>query len=125
MKVTIAMDDISLPLPMMKTPDIRERMLRIVLGMLSDYAVDDIHLIVATSLHRRMTKQEIKRMVGKKIYDEYAPDRLYNHDAEDPDGIVNIGESANGAPIELNRRAVESDLHHLPQHQSCSHGWRS
>src|SRR5580765_2973439 len=33
MKVTIAIDDISLPLPPMKTPDIRQQILEIVLGM--------------------------------------------------------------------------------------------
>ena len=43
MKVTIAMDDISLPLPPMKKPDIRERVLEIVLDLLADYAGDDIH----------------------------------------------------------------------------------
>ena len=38
MKVTIAMDDISLPLPPMKKPDIRKRILEIVLERLADYA---------------------------------------------------------------------------------------
>ena len=56
MSVTIALDDISLPLPMMRTPDIRQTVLEIVLELLADSGVDDIHLIVATSLHRRMTK---------------------------------------------------------------------
>ena len=110
MKVTIAMDDISLPLPPMVTPDIRERVLTIVLQQLEDYGVDDVHMIIATCLHRRMTDPEIKRMVGKKIFRDYHPDRLYNHDAEDPEGIVNIGETELGEPVELNRRAVESDL---------------
>ena len=56
MRVTIAIDDISLPLPPMRRPDIRERLLNAVLQTLADYGVDDVHLIVATSLHRRMTK---------------------------------------------------------------------
>ncbi|MEZ4472592.1 MAG: lactate racemase domain-containing protein [bacterium] len=46
-----------------------------------NYGVDDIHIIVAICLHRRMTGPEIKRMVGDKIFDAYWPDRLYNHDA--------------------------------------------
>src|SRR3954451_23052370 len=61
MKVTIALDDISLPLPMMRTPDIRQSILEIVLELLADSGVDDIHLIVATSLHRRMTESEMRR----------------------------------------------------------------
>ena len=88
MKVTIAVDDISLPLPPMARPDIRETVCSIVLEMLADHGVDDIHIIIATSLHRRMTNGEIRRMLGDKVFDAFAPDRLYNHDACDPDGMV-------------------------------------
>src|SRR5919206_2466097 len=49
MKVTIALDDISLPLPPMATPDIRQTILEILLDMLDANGVDDIHLIIATS----------------------------------------------------------------------------
>ena len=45
MRVTIALDDISLPLPPMRRPDLRERMLNAVLQTLADYGVDDVHLI--------------------------------------------------------------------------------
>ena len=58
MRVTIAIDDISLPLPPMRRPDIRERLLNVVLQTLADYGVDDVHLIIANSLHRRMTEAE-------------------------------------------------------------------
>lgn len=110
MKVTIAVDDISLPLPPMKTPEVRERILKVVLGMLADYGVDDVHIIVATGVHRRMTEAEIKRMVGSRIFRDFWPDRLYNHDAEDPNGIASLGKTEAGETVELNRRAVESDL---------------
>lgn len=110
MKVTIALDDISLPLPPMKRPDIRETILDIVLEMLADHGVDDIHIIIATSLHRRMHDWEVRRMVGDKVYDAYWPDRLYNHDACDPEGMVTLGKTAHGEVVETNRRAVESDL---------------
>jgi hypothetical protein len=36
MKVLVAMDDISLPLPPMRTPDVRQIMLEIVLNLLAD-----------------------------------------------------------------------------------------
>lgn len=110
MKLTIAMDDISLPLPPMKRPDIRETLLSILLEMCADFGVDDIHMIIATSLHRRMHDWEVRRMVGDKIYDAYWPDRLYNHDACDPDGMVELGKTRHGEVVETNRRAVESDL---------------
>ncbi len=110
MKVTIAVDDISLPLPPMKTPEVRERILNVVLQMLSDYGVDDVQIIIATGVHRRMTEGEVKRMVGSKIFKAYWPDRLYNHDAEDPNGITSLGETDAGEKVELNKRACESDL---------------
>jgi hypothetical protein len=110
MKVTIAIDDISMPLPPMQTPDVRQTILEILLELLDANGVDDIHLIIATSLHRRMTPAEMKRMVGKKIYNAYYPDRYYNHDAEDPDGMVHLGRTDHNEPVNINRRAVESDL---------------
>jgi len=52
----------------------------------------------------------MKRMVGKRIFDEYYPDRYYNHDAEWIDGLIKIGETKHKEPLTLNRRAAESDL---------------
>ncbi|MBD0371272.1 MAG: DUF2088 domain-containing protein, partial [Pyrinomonadaceae bacterium] len=110
MKVTICVDDISLPLPPMATPDIRQSVLEILLDMLAGHGVDDVHIIIANSLHRKMTEWEMKRMVGPEIFDEFYPDRYYNHDAEDPDGMVVLGETRHGEPLRINRRCAESDL---------------
>ena len=110
MKVTIAIDDISLPLPIMRLPDIRQSILEVVLGTLSEAGVDDIHIIIATSFHRRMTMNEMKRCVGGAIFQEYYPHRYYNHDGEDPDGMVELGRTEHGEHVRLNRRAAESDL---------------
>src|SRR5512146_3056049 len=60
MKVVIAIDDISLPLPPMRTPDVRERVLTVVLQTLADHGVEDVTMIIATSVHRRMTGEEIR-----------------------------------------------------------------
>jgi hypothetical protein len=110
MKVTIAIDDISLPLPPMRTPDVRQTMLEIVLELLAANGVDDVHIIIANSLHRKMTEWEMKRMVGAKIFNEFHPDRYYNHDAEDPDGLIVLGETRHKEPLRINRRCAESDL---------------
>ncbi|MGD0676030.1 MAG: lactate racemase domain-containing protein [Polyangiaceae bacterium] len=110
MKVVIAIDDLSVPLPSMRRPDVRERVLTIVLGMLADHGVEDIRIIIATSVHRRMKANEVRRVVGDRIFDAYWPDRLDNHDAEDPNGMTLVGATERGEVVELNRRAVESDL---------------
>ena len=49
-------------------------------------------------------------MVGPKIWNAFYPDRFYNHDAEDPEGMVHLGKTSHGEVVNINRRAVESDL---------------
>lgn len=110
MKVVIAIDDISMPLPPMRTPDVRERVLSIVLEMLDDHGVEDIEMVIALAYHRRMSEAEIERMVGKRIFDRFHPKRLYNHDAEDTDNLKVIGETSEGEAVEINRAAAEADL---------------
>jgi len=110
MRLTIAFDDISLPLPPMRAPDIRGRVIEQVLERAYRAGVEDIHLIAALALHRRMTPDELRRTVGQRVFAEFFPDRLYNHDAEDPNGIVRLGDTPHGEVVELSRRAAESDL---------------
>jgi hypothetical protein len=109
MKVTIAIDDISLPLPPMKRPDIRERVLTVVLDLLADHGVDDVEMIIATSFHRRMKGWEVRHMVGDKIFNAYWPKKLYNHDAENPTNMSSSARPSSGEGRDQ-PRAVESDL---------------
>lgn len=110
MKVTIAFDDVSLPLPRMQRPDIRQSVMEVVLERLDKAGVTDIELICAICLHRRCTPAELKHFVGPAIFKRFWPKRLYNHDAEDPKGNLHLGTTANGEIVEINRRAAESDL---------------
>ena len=110
MRLTIAFDDISLPLPPMKAPDIRGRVIEQVLELAARRGVDDVRVIVANSLHRRMTASEIKHAVGERVFRSFWPDALSNHDAEDPKGLTYIGQTDRGEDVEINRRAAESDL---------------
>ena len=110
MKVTVAFDDISLPLPPMQTPDVRQRVIEKVLVKLADHGIEDIHLVAALGLHRRMTPGELKRVLGSRIFNAFPPDRLYNHDAEDLENMVLLGETSAGEEVVLPRRIVESDL---------------
>src|SRR5262245_623520 len=110
MKVTIAFDDISLPLPPMRTPDNRQRIIEKVLGRCAAAGVDDIHLICAIALHRRMTPAELREILGARIFDEFYPKRLYNHDAEDPTENVLLGKTDRDEEVWLNKRVADSDL---------------
>ncbi|MEC9269600.1 MAG: lactate racemase domain-containing protein [Actinomycetota bacterium] len=111
MKLTIAFDDISLPLPQMQAPDIRGRIIEQVLDVAAASGVDDVHLIAALALHRRMTETELRHAVGDRVYDAFAPNgQLYNFDAEDPEGLTHLGETDHGEEVVISTRAVESDL---------------
>jgi lactate racemase len=111
MKLTICFDDISLPLPPMRRPDIRQRVIEAVLDRAAAAGVDDVHIIAALALHRRMTESELRHAVGDRVYDAFAPSgTLYNHDAEDPDNMAFLGTTPHGEEVEINRRAAESDL---------------
>src|SRR5690606_26747189 len=77
----------------------------------SEAGVDDVHLIAALALHRRMTEAELRHAVGDRVYDAFAPHGLlYNHDAEDTDNLAFLGTTPEGEEVEINRRAAESDL---------------
>lgn len=110
MTVTIAIDDISLPLPKMKRPDLRQSILTRLLAMLESAGVQGVEIVIANSFHRRMEPFEIRWSVGREIFDAFYPHRLYCHDGEDPDGIVELGRTPLGEKVRINRRAAESDL---------------
>ena len=110
MKLTIAVDDISIPLPPMVLPDIRQRILEQVIELAARRGIDDLKIIVATALHRRMTSAEIRRMVGERVFRSFWPKDLYNFDAEDPEALVHVGKTDEGEEVEISKRAAESDL---------------
>jgi hypothetical protein len=110
MRLTIAFDDVSLPLPPMQAPDIRGRVIEQVLEVAARRGVDDVQLLVANSLHRRMTAAEIRHAVGERVFRSFWPDALRNHDAEDHANLVHVGLTEQGEDVEINRRAAESDL---------------
>jgi hypothetical protein len=110
MKLTIAFDDLSLPLPQMRTPDVRQQVIEKVLTLAAAAGVDDVELVVATALHRRMTGPEIRRAVGERVFRSFFPEHLKNFDAEDPDGLAHLGMTDHGEDVEISKRAAESDL---------------
>jgi lactate racemase len=111
MKLTICFDDSSLSLPKMRRPDNRQRIIEAVLDLAAAAGVDDVHIIAALGLHRRMHEDELRHVLGDRIYDAFHPrGMLYQHDAEDPDNLAVIGTTDDGEVLEINKRAADSDL---------------
>ncbi|WP_328829210.1 lactate racemase domain-containing protein [Nocardioides acrostichi] len=111
MKLTIAFDDLSLPLPTMKAPDVRQRVIEQVLTMAAEAGVDDVEIIAANALHRRMTPAELRHIVGERVFRSFHPQgKLYNFDAEDRANLTHLGTTDEGEDVEISKRAAESDL---------------
>jgi lactate racemase len=111
MKLTICFDDVSLPLPPMRAPDVRQLVIEEVLDAAARAGVDDVVLIAALALHRRMTEAELRHALGDRVYEAFAPHGLLTqHDAEDPDNLIHLGKTAEGEDVEINKRAATSDL---------------
>jgi lactate racemase len=110
MRLTIAFDDIGTPTPRMRRPDIRGKVIEAVLTLAAAAGVDDVALVSANGLNRRMTPAELEYIVGERVFRSfYADGLLTNHDAEDANNLAKIGGTVAGE-IALNARAASSDL---------------
>ena len=111
-KVLIAFDDNCQPFPETSLPDIRQQALEVLLPLLYSCGVkkENIRLVCAVALHRKMKKYELARMVGPRIMQQFHPQLLGNFDAEDPEDVVDLGETEEGEPVRVCKGVVESDL---------------
>jgi len=67
----------------------------------------DITIVVATGLHRSVTVQEMRSRYAA-AFD--AGIRVVNHQADDPDLLVDLGSSPEDIPIKVDKRIVNADL---------------
>lgn len=111
MKLAIAFDDVSLPLPSMEAPDIRQLIIESILDKAAAKGIEDVVLIAALALHRRMTESELRHILGNRIYDSFAKSgRLTQHDAEDASNLIHLGLTDKGEDVEINKQAATADL---------------
>ncbi|HET9872082.1 MAG TPA: lactate racemase domain-containing protein [Propionibacteriaceae bacterium] len=110
MRLTIAFDDITAPVPQMRRPDIRSRIVQAVLTRAAAVGVDDVALICAVGTNRRNTEQELQQILGERVFRSFFADGLLtNHDAEDPEQLAVVGTDDSG-DLAVSSRAAESDL---------------
>jgi nickel-dependent lactate racemase len=110
-KVTIAFDDPIGFCPTQKEPDFRDVAIKVILGELDKVGVDpyNIRLICAVGLHRKWTTRELGTIIGEDLAYRLGPSRLCNHDAEDRENLVFLGETQRGQEVEVNRALIDSD----------------
>ena len=69
-------------------------------------ADEQITLVIALGTHRPMTKAECRAKYGSELVRLIA---IENHDSHNPDRLVNLGVTAQGTPILINRTVYEAD----------------
>jgi len=76
---------------------------------LNDYGIQDNQIIVliATGLHRPSQKDELERILGKKLKTKI---KTIDHVATDNDSLVFLGKTTDNCPIYINKHYYESDL---------------
>ena len=128
-RVTIAFDDPIGYLPQEASPPFRKVAIKTVLSELDTLGVEpaNVRLVCAVGLHRKFTTSELATMVGQDLAARYGPSKLFNHDAEDRDNLVFLGETKRGQEVEVNRLVMESDqLIYISQPWShFNGGWKS
>ncbi len=98
---TIIISDHTRPVP---SRDILPPMLKALRRGNPDIAVT---LLVATGFHRPTSRNELLEKLGRDIY---LKEKIVVHDAFDADSNVQIGILPSGAPLVIDRVAVETDL---------------
>ena len=67
----------------------------------------DITILIATGCHRGTTREELIAKFGAEIVEK---EKIYVHDCDERDMLVNLGVLPSGGECEVNRLAVECDL---------------
>lgn len=70
--------------------------------------LDDVFAVVATGIHRPPDPAEMETIVGSPVY-RMLKGRIYPHDPDDADGLVQVGVTPLGHRVRVNRRAMEAD----------------
>ena len=67
----------------------------------------DITLLIAGGGHTKISKQELRRKFGEEIVEK---EKIVIHDADDPEGLVEIGMLPSGGVLQIDKLAWEADL---------------
>ena len=71
----------------------------------------DIKLICSNGLHRKNTREEIKSLLGEKVFNEFwSFNQIVNHDSEDWDNLVDLGYDEMGNRVIMNKEVYDSDF---------------
>eukprot|EP00793_Prasinoderma_coloniale_P000380 PRCOL_00005364-RA len=109
--VVFAFDDVSVPLPPMQSPDLRQLIMEYCEQVCVEEGVTDIKFISSIALHRFLRPDEFKHVCGKKLFNKYYPQgRMFNYNAIDAEHSKHLGKTRHGEDVEVCKEFAESDL---------------
>src|SRR5216117_1104295 len=80
-----------------------ERIIPWLLDALADVPRENITLLNQLGTHRGNTRAELERMLTPAVVRDY---RVLNHEPENPQALVQLGQTRDGTPALLNRHCV-------------------
>ena len=65
----------------------------------------DIEIVIALGIHRKQSAEEHRKILGSL----YGRISVYDHECDDPEQLVDLGQTSSGLPVQINRRVVAAD----------------
>lgn len=86
-----------------------DRLLPVLLDELhvAGITAENITLLNGLGTHRPQTEAELRMMLGDQVVDGY---RCLQHDCNDDQGLVSLGQTSLGNPVRINRDYLEADV---------------
>lgn len=112
-KILFAFDDVSIPLPPMRSPDIRVLILEEAERRCIEEGIDskNIKFVCSIALHRYIREEEFKHVCGKKLFAKYfKTGQMTNWNAVDKEFSTEIGTTKNCEKVRVANEFAEADL---------------
>lgn len=72
---------------------------------------EDILLLCSNGLHPRATVSELKAILGDSLFNDFYPtDQITSHDSEDYEHLVDLGYTAHGDHVIMNKYVYDADI---------------
>src|ERR1035441_2747169 len=84
-----------------------DRLIPWLLSCVAGIPPEQINLLNALGTHRPNTRAEHEQLLTPAVVQSY---RVLNHEAENPDALIQLGTTHDGTPALLNRHFVEADV---------------
>jgi nickel-dependent lactate racemase len=65
----------------------------------------DIEVIIALGIHRKQSADEHRKILGA-LYGRIA---VYDHECDDPEQLVDLGQTSSGLPVQINQRVITAE----------------